>query len=63
MSHLGDNVLANLSKANSSRANTPDHGYIRQRTSLLLPLMQVCHVVSLAALNELQLSQMKHLLP
>ena len=45
MSHLGDAVLAGLSKAQpGSRARMSDHRQIRQRSRLLLPLTQVFYL-------------------
>ncbi len=42
MAHLGDAVLANLSKQQGSvRRSLPDHQNIRHRTRLLHPLLQV----------------------
>lgn len=50
MAHLGDAVLANLSKLQGSvHRSMPDHHNIRHHTRLLYPLLQVCirHVSSL----------------
>ena len=42
MSHLGDAVLAGLSKSqHTGSMSLPDHRHIRQRLGLLCPLMQV----------------------
>ncbi len=42
MAHLGDAVLANLSKQQGSvHCSMPDHQNIRHRTRLLHPLLQV----------------------
>ncbi len=42
MAHLGDAVLANLSKQQGSvQHSMPDHYNIRHRTRLLHPLLQV----------------------
>lgn len=43
LSHLGDQVLTNMSNMKgSSRRSMPDHRNIRQQAGLLQPLMQVC---------------------